>query len=136
MTLVELVTVLAVTGTLAALAAPRVGGVVDAWTVRQAREEVVALLYRARLEARRHGEATVVVESGGGAWLLVPGWDETPRWDPQVPGLAIEVAGSRDRAEITFGAAGVGRVASATLIVSRGRREQRIVVSSYGRIRR
>lgn len=136
MTLIELLTVLVVTGTLVTLAAPRLGNAVDGWVVREAREELIALLYRARLEARRHGEARVVVESGGGAELLVAEWEESLRWEPEVPGLGVEVAGSRDRAEISFGPAGLGRVASTTLIVRRGRAEQRIVVSSYGRVRR
>lgn len=136
MTLIELLTVLAVTGVLVAMAAPRLAGGADRWLVREAREELVGLLYQARMEARRHGQARVVLETGGGAVLEIPGRDPPVRWDPSVPGVRLEVLGARDQVTLEFGPAGLGRVSSATLVLRRGDAEARIVVSSYGRIRR
>lgn len=135
-TLLELIVVLAVTGVLAGLTLPRVAGGPDRWVVREAREEVIALLYRARIEARRYGEATVEVTSENEARLEVPGRGVVARWTPSTPGLELDVAGSRDQARIAFGPGGIGRFANATLVVRRGREEARIVVSSYGRVRR
>lgn len=136
MTLLELVIVLAVFGVVLGLAAPRLAAGLDGWVVREAREDIVALLYRARMEARRTGEATVVIESGGGAELEVPGWERPLVWTPSDPQVVLGVGGSRDRARIVFGPSGVGRVASTTLKVRRGAVEATVVVSSYGRIRR
>jgi prepilin-type N-terminal cleavage/methylation domain-containing protein len=136
MTLVELLTVLAVTGVLVAMAAPRLAGGADRYLVREAREELVAFLYQARLEARRQGQARVTLTSGGGAELEVPGQDDPLLWEPSVSGLSLEVLGARDEVTLVFGPAGIGRVASATLVIRRGRAEARVVVSSYGRIRR
>lgn len=135
-TLIELMTVLALTGILASVAAPRLAGGVDRWIVREAREEVVAILYRARMEARRHGEASVRFEAGGGAELEVPGRGIVARWESATPGTMLDVGGTRDEVEISFGPSGVGRVASTTLVLRRGESEAEIVVSSYGRIRR
>jgi type II secretory pathway pseudopilin PulG len=136
MTLIELVAVLVVTGTLLGLSAPRLLGGADRWVVREAREELIGLLYRARMEARREGEARLVIEEGGPVELLAAGWDEPVLWDPGIAGVRIEIEGSRTRAEIVFGPSGTGRLANATLIVRKGREEARVVISSYGRVRR
>lgn len=135
-TLAELITVLTLVGILTTLAAPRMLGSVDRWVVREAREELVSLLYEARMEARLRGEAVVRIESGGGAEIEPAGGSPGRGWVPSVQGLEIEVAGSRDQAEIRFGPTGVGRFANATILVRRGRAEERLVVSSYGRVRR
>lgn len=135
-TLLELLVVLAITGILTGLTFPRLVGGADRWVVREAREELVGLLYEARVEARRHGGATLEVESGGGVEVRRADGEVVRRWDPSTPGVELEVAGSRDRAELTFGPAGLGRVANATLKVRRGTTEVDVVVSSYGRVRR
>lgn len=135
-TLAELIAVLTLVGVLTTLAAPRMLGSVDRWVVREAREELVALLYEARMEARLKGEATVRLESGGGAEIESTQGRTGRRWDPSVQGLEIEVAGARDEAEIRFGPTGLGRFANATILVRRGRVEERLVISSYGRVRR
>ena len=136
MTLMELVVVLAITGILTGLALPRLVGGADRWIVREAREELVGLLYQARVEARRYGGATLEVETGGGALVRRSDGEVIRRWEPTTPGVELEVAGSRDRAELDFGPAGLGRVANATLKVRRGREEVEVIVSSYGRVRR
>ncbi len=135
-TLLELVAVLVVTGTLTGLALPRLMGGVDRWVVGEAREEVVALFYRARVEARRQGEAVVEVETDAGVTLEAPAGEVLARWTPSTAGLRVEVAGSRDVARLSFGPSGTGRLANATIRISRGRTTQEVVVSSYGRIRR
>ncbi len=136
MTLLELLAVLVVAGTLLGLSAPRLVGGADRVVVREAREELIGMLQRTRLEARRTGEATLVVEEGAPVELQLRGGETVARWDPATSGVRLEVAGTRNRAEIAFGPSGTGRFANSTLVLSRGREEVRIVISSYGRVRR
>jgi prepilin-type N-terminal cleavage/methylation domain-containing protein len=135
-TLVELVCVLAVLGVLVGITVPRLVGGGDRWVVREAREEVVALVYRARMEARRRGEATLEVSEEGSVLVRTASGEVAGRWSPAVPGLRIEIGGARREATLRFGPNGVGRLANATLILRRGREEAEIVISQYGRVRR
>ena len=134
--LAELVLVLVITGILLGAALPRLAGGGDRWIVAEAREEVIGLVYQARMEARRWGEAVLVVESGGGARVEVPERGLVGAWEPRVPGLRVEVAGPRDEAHLVFGPSGTGRLANATLRLHRGDQVREVVISSYGRVRR
>jgi type II secretory pathway pseudopilin PulG len=134
--LAELVLVLVITGILLGTALPRLAGGGDRWIVAEAREEVIGLVYQARMEARRWGEAVLVVESGGGARVEVPERGLVGEWEPRVAGLRIEVAGARDEAHLAFGPSGTGRLANATLRLHRGDQVREVVISSYGRVRR
>lgn len=134
--LAELLLVLAITGVLLGTALPRLAGGGDRWIVAEAREEVIALVYQARMEARRSGEAVLVVESGGGVGVEVPERGRVGAWEPRVPGLRLEVGGGRDVARLAFGPSGAGRLANATLRIQRGDEVREVVISSYGRVRR
>ena len=134
--LLDLVVTLAIFGLLMGISAPRLLGGPDRWITAQATEEVVATLYRARLEARQHGGAITEVRTGEGIVVRLSDGTELARWEPSDPRLRFEVAGSRDVAELAFGPAGTGRFANATLQVRRGHVTREVVVSSYGRIRR
>ena len=135
MTLPELILVLAIAGVLLATVPPRLFGGPDRWITAQAREEVVAILYQARLEARRHGGAVVEARTGEGLVVHVEA-GEVARWVPADPRTHFELAGTRDRAELSFGPAGTGRFANATFRVRRGSVTREVVLSSYGRVRR
>lgn len=134
--LLDLVVTLAVLGLLMSISAPRMAGGPDRWIAAQATEEVVAILYQARLEARRHGGSVVEARTGEGIFVRVPGEGEVARWAPADARTRFEVAGARDRAELAFGPTGTGRFANATLQVHRGGVTREVVLSSYGRIRR
>lgn len=108
----------------------------DALAVRAAREEVIALFHRARMEARIRGEAVVVVEEGAGVALLAPEGERLGRAAPQERGVRLLVGGARTRVEIRFGSLGLASFASTTLDFERGRRRARLVVSTHGRVRR
>lgn len=108
----------------------------DVLAVRSAREEVIALLQRARAEARSSGEASVVIEEGKDPYLRRPGTGSRASVALEWRGVRIEVVGSRESVILTFGPMGVARFASASLLLTRGSAESRVIVSSYGRIRR
>lgn len=134
--ILDLVITLAIFGLLMGISAPRLLGSPDRWITAQATEEVVATLYRARLEARRHGGAVAEARTGAGIVVRVADGVEVVRWEPSDPRIHFEVGGNRDVAHLGFGPAGTGRFANATLQVHRGRVTREVVVSSYGRIRR
>jgi hypothetical protein len=108
----------------------------DGLLLRGAREELVAVLHRARMEARIHGESTVRLREGadveyvprsGGAVLRVPLTDR---------GVELEIVGVRTSVDLAFGPLGVAQFAPATVVLRRRGSEARLVVSGYGRIRR
>ena len=108
----------------------------DVLTVRAAREEVVALLQRARAEARSVGQSSVVIEEGADPYLLRAGG----RPDARVPlgsrGVRIEVVGTRSSVTLRYGPMGLARFGSASLRLVKRDAETDLVVSSYGRVRR
>lgn len=108
----------------------------DVLSVRGAREEVVALLQRARMEARASGEAAVVIEDGADPYLVLPGGRPLERVPLRSRGVRIEVLGSRSSATLSYGPMGVARFAAASLLLTKRDAESRLVVSTYGRVRR
>lgn len=146
-TLLEMATVLALLG---AAIAPALGGarrLVDRMAVEGAREDVAALVARARTEALLRGEAAVLVaRDPARALLLVPSEEGagarrrrtvlTVRDVAAEFGVRILVGGRRGRVELRFDELGLGSMTSRTLRFRRGRSEARLVVSSFGRLRR
>lgn len=132
----DLVITMAVLSIVLGILAPRFVGGADRWIVNQATEEVVAVLYQARLEARRHGGAVVEARTGEGIVVRVSGGVEVARWVPEDALIHFEVAGVREVAELAFGPAGTGRFANATLRIQRGKVTREVVLSSHGRVRR
>ncbi len=101
-----------------------------------AREELVALFHRARMEARVHGDARIVAVEGGDPGLLRGDGGPPLRVDLASRGIELVVGGGRSSVEFDYGPLGVAHFASATLVLRRGRTELPLVVSGYGRVRR
>jgi prepilin-type N-terminal cleavage/methylation domain-containing protein len=135
-TLLEVSVVLSFVGVLAMMGAGAGRGLVDQFECRAAREEVAALIHRARAEARLHGEARVRFSEGEGGVLLLPGDSVILRVISRTGAAASASPGSRTEATLVFGPLGVGRAASTTLYLERGRARLPLVLSSHGRVRR
>ncbi len=108
----------------------------DLLTVRGVREELVALIHRARLEARSRGEAAIVLEEGADPLLVLSGGRPPARLPLTSRGVRLEVLGTRSSVRLDFGPLGIARFGSASLRLSKREARFRVVVSSYGRVRR
>ena len=108
----------------------------DLLTLRGVREEVVALVHRARMEARGQGEAAIIIKEGADPVLLLTGGRPPARVPLASRGVRLEVAGTRSSLTLRFGPLGVARFASALLVLTKRSAQSRLVVSSYGRVRR
>jgi len=135
-TLLELSVVLSFMGVLAMMGGGAGRGLVDLLECRAAREEMAGLVHRARGEARIHGEARVRFTEDAGGILLLAGDSVAHRADLQGRGIRLRVGGSRSEATLVFGPLGIGRAASTTLYLERGRARVPLVLSSHGRVRR
>jgi Tfp pilus assembly protein FimT len=111
-------------------------GQVDRMRVMAAREDVAGVFRAARIAARAHGGARIQVDPLGRVHLFTPQDSLLRSADPMRLGVQLTLAGSRTEAEFPFGPLGVARVASATLVLSRGSTEQHVVLSAQGRVRR
>ena len=136
-TLLELITVIALLALALGELLPAGSHLLDRMAVLGAREAAVGLIHRARMEAVARGGARVVVETSPPTMRIVAG-ASSPAIDEVAFDDGVEMTLSRDRAaaELTFGAMGVGRVASQTLRFSRGDAQAELVVSSFGRVTR
>ena len=108
----------------------------DLLAVRSGREEIVALVRRARIEARRVGAAKIVLEEGIDPVLLLDAGRPPARVPLTARGIRLDVLGSRSAVTLSFGPLGVAQFGSASLVLSRRGATSRLVVSSYGRVRR
>jgi prepilin-type N-terminal cleavage/methylation domain-containing protein len=136
-TLLELVTVVFLLGLALAEGLPAARNLKDRMAVVGAREAVVGVFHRARMEAVARGGARIVlVVSPPGVEL----WSAGARRSALdlAEGFDVEMALStgRERAEIGFDPLGLGRVASQTLVFTRNGAEAGLVVSSFGRVTR
>ncbi|MBI4546039.1 MAG: type II secretion system protein [Gemmatimonadetes bacterium] len=137
-TLVELLVVIGLLGILAASSIPSVARWLDAYTVRAARDALLAGLARARASAVARGHATFVIEVDRARF-----WAESDGDTVAAPvdlaadyGVRLETEGAPlERLELAFDALGLGRMAARTLHLRRGRAEAGIAISSYGRAR-
>ena len=136
-TLLELVIVLALVGLVVSVLTPLAASLGDRMAVQAARESVVGVFHRARLEAVSVGESRIVLTAAparvelwsGGILRSAVGLGKDF-------GVHMELSGDGEGAEIRFGALGLGRVASQTIRFSRGAVQKTLVVSSYGRVAR
>jgi len=135
-TLLELLVGLAFLGVLSLLGWGSARGLVDLFECRAAREELAGLIHRARMEARLRGEGRVQIREGGAAVLLGPSGHPLERVDPGARGVQLSIGGVRSEVTLVFGPLGLGRAASTTLQLERGRVRVPLVLSSYGRVRR
>lgn len=110
---------------------------VDRLAVLGAREEVVGLLHRARMEAVANGGASVRL------------FTDPPRVELEAKGMILErrelereygidLGLTRDRKEVElrFGPLGIGHVSGQTLRFRRGTKTAELVISSLGRVSR
>lgn len=136
-TLMELATVLALVAVALAVALPPARGLRDRLTVATVRDEVLALLLRARAEAPLLGGTRVEFLVADGEVRLFSG-------DSLVAGLPawaryrvrVDLGEGRERAEVAYDPMGLGRVASRTVVFARGRARDTLRISSYGRVAR
>ena len=106
----------------------------DHLRVRQAAHEVWAALSLGRSAAiHRAGYTRVIIDETGGTIHLRHATDTLRRW-PVGPAHGVALRASRDT--LTFAPTGLGYGASnTTIVVSRGRRADTLVVSRLGRVR-
>ncbi len=134
-TLPELLIVLTITGTLTALAAPRVQQARDHAIVRDGVTEIVATLRAARSAAQRRDARAVVAFDTAAAAALLTVERDTVLIHQFGAELGITLEASRDT--IIYGPSGRGYgAANTTLIVRRGTAADTVTVSRLGRVRR
>lgn len=136
--LLELLAVLALVGLLVSTGVGALRRAADGAAVAAAREEVASSLVRARAEARLRGGASLLILPDPLRIRLVVEPDTLHRSEPGVDRrvrLAPTGAGRQAApVRIEYDALGLGRVASATLRLERGRASAVLVVSSLGRV--
>lgn len=137
-TLLELLAVLALAALLVPAGAAALRSAGDRAAVHAVREELAANLVRTRAEARGRGGAALIVLPDPLRLLLVAGEDTLRRAEPgRERGVVLEPApgaASATPLHIEYDALGLGRMASATVRIRRGRATARLVVSSLGRV--
>ncbi|MDG2283471.1 MAG: hypothetical protein P8L45_10130 [Longimicrobiales bacterium] len=135
-TLIELTIVLFLTAIGVSSLVPTARALRD-WAVASAgREVLVAGFHDARASAVRHGGATLTIRRAPPAFRV-----ETPEGDALwVPldevSVRLRLDAGRDSIAVEFDRMGIGRLASHSIEVVVGSVSRRLVVSSYGRIRR
>ena len=136
-TVLELAVALLILGVLLSLVGPLQASLRDRFSVWQARERTVGLVTRARAEALTWGGARLVVRESP-AQLRVEAEDTVlvVLGPEELAGVALGVSGSGGSAILAWDGLGVGRIASRTLRFRRGEAEARLILSSYGRVRR
>lgn len=139
-TLIELAAFLGIAALIFALGTARITSLIDRSAVSLAVEEGAVGLRATRRQAVSSGvgaswildvaRARAGVASGGDtAWGGLPGASFSVQ-------VQAEGATGGVPVEVRFDALGIGRVASRTLTFRRGRAEQRLTISSLGRIAR
>ncbi|MEK9504928.1 GspH/FimT family pseudopilin [Gaopeijia maritima] len=107
----------------------------DRWATAGARDALVALVHEARSRAVERGGAVVVLDASTHVARLESGGDSVRQLRLASEfGVQLDL-GARDEVRLVFDAAGVGRMASRSLHLTRGASSARLVVSTYGRVR-
>lgn len=133
-TIIELTIVLTIVAALCAITLPRAWQFVDRIEVRGASTEIQSLFSLARHSAIARGRQVTLDIDAGNRTIAVRAGGEVIR--KREIGLAHGVAMSTNRASITYSPIGVGYGASnLSIIVSRNRAADTIVVSRLGRVR-
>lgn len=109
---------------------------VDRSAVASAREALVGLVARARVEATAGGGSILHLRARPpGGWVEVAG-DTLVHLSLAHRGAELELPGGGERWSLAFDPLGLGVVAAGTLSLRRGAAEARLVISGYGRVRR
>jgi prepilin-type N-terminal cleavage/methylation domain-containing protein len=136
-TLLELVLVLLVLGTITTLVVPRFGHARDVVAVRAARAELAAAFAVARVTAIRSGGAAIVIDvASGDVWVETAAGLRLPADYPL--GHRYGVTLSCDRTSpvvLRYDALGLGRLTNAVIRVQRRGVRASLTISSYGRVR-
>ncbi|MGH7688903.1 MAG: GspH/FimT family pseudopilin [Gemmatimonadaceae bacterium] len=134
-TLVELLLLLALIGTMAALALPPITTALDGAAVRAASQDVETLFAAAREQALARQTIVWVVFDGAAASvrLRIPGGGTRTRALGSIYGVALHAT----RDSMSYDHRGLGRgAANLTVVLVRGRARATLVVSRLGRVRR
>ncbi len=133
-TLIELVLVLVIIGTLTAIAEPRVRGFTDGLAVNRASVEIVSAHRRARISAILQSRMVELTISPG-ALSIRPRGAAADTWRAAGPAAAgVSLAGPAR--VITFSPVGISvGVSNASFRLSRGATSRTVVVSRLGRVR-
>ena len=133
-TLVETTVVVALIAALTAISIPRASGFVDSIEVRGAVTEIESMFSLARHSAIARGSQVTLIIDAAARTLSVAAGAQLIR--TREVGLAHGVLLSTNRTSITYSPIGVGYgAANFSLIVSRGRVVDTVVVSRLGRVR-
>jgi len=134
-TLLELTTVLLILGLALFLLLPTARSQIDRLAVVGAREEVTGLFHRARMAAVARGGASIHLTARPPSVEIRTGLELLARTDLAGGyGVTLTLSQDRETAVLGFDALGLGRVSSQTLVLTRGKAEARLVVSSFGRV--
>ncbi len=132
-TVPELVVVLALMGIAGTALLPAARAASDRLAVVAAREVVAELLARTRTEAMLAGGAVLRLRAlDGRVWVQASDSASYARSLTREFGVTVDV-GRSGEAELVFDALGIGRRASQTVVLRRGKAESRLVVAAYGR---
>jgi len=133
-TLVETTVVVALIAALTAITIPRASGFIDSIEVRGAVTEIESMFSLARHSAIARGSQVTLAIDAAARTLSVAAGAQVIR--TREVGLAHGVLLSTNRTSITYSPIGVGYgAANFSLIVSRGRVVDTVVVSRLGRVR-
>lgn len=136
-TLAEVILVLCFFGIALAVAIPRFRETRDRIAVRSAREAVIGLISRARYHAVLRGGAEVRASERLQGITLQSSAGVVENQDLiRSHGVELEILGAAEEVTFRFDGLGLGRVSSRTVVLRRGDAVSRIIVSSYGRVRR
>ena len=81
------------------------------------------------------GGAVFSLLAASASAAIVAGEDTLVRSDLQTAyGVMLSLSGDRNGADLIFGPLGLGRVASQTIRLRKGRAEAKLIVSSFGRV--
>ena len=134
-TLIDLALTVSLSALAAAIAVPRTVAIADALRVRAATDDAVNALATARQAAIHRGElATLVADAARATVVVRVGPDTLVRRD--LAGTwGVRLVATRD--SIRFAPTGLGYgAANTTLVLSRGRAADTVVVSRLGRVTR
>jgi hypothetical protein len=108
----------------------------DSLILRGAREELISLFHRARMEARLHGNAHLLISESTDPVLLPAGGAPPIRLFLRGRGVEVDLLGSRTELDLAFGALGIANFASASIRLRRRKALLPLTISGYGRVRR
>jgi prepilin-type N-terminal cleavage/methylation domain-containing protein len=133
-TIIEMTIAVGIIAVLAAMLIPRAGRFLDSIEVRGAVTEIESLFSLARHVAIAHGAQSSLVIDGPNGTLTVLSGADTIRHREVAPAHGVRI--STNRTTVTYAPTGMGFGASnLSLVVTRNRVTDTVVVSRLGRVR-